>query len=201
MFEIELARHADVIKDPHVLSTLHLTSARKKDDNEDDGLEPFVLDDQHKSASLECVDFDAVKLKCYPPTNPALCTPCSVDALVFERTGTYLIEFKFKKAAQENITRKIYDSVMLLIEHDGYSFDRARKEISYIVVSTGVEDRIHGPKRSLGRGYGYCKEPWKHYKKLDDHWKLGSLEGVIVKEAYGMHPSTFDYFAKEKRFV
>lgn len=201
MFKSELDKHAEVLKDPQFESTLHLTSARKKDDSEDDGLAPYVLDENRATANLKCIDFDAVKLACYPPTNPSVCTPCSVDAVTFERNGTYLIEFKFKKAAQENITRKIYDTVMLLIEHDGYSFERARKELTYIVVSTGIEDRIHGPKRSLGRGYGYCREPWKHYKKLDDHWKLSSLEGVIVKEAYGMHPSTFDYFANEKRFV
>lgn len=178
-------------------STLHDTSARKLEDGSATPLATHALDGTYASANYDCVNFDDIKLACYPPRVGAN-TPCSVDALYLSRRGAYLIEFKFDTASIENVTRKAYDSVMLMIEYDGYDFQRARRELSYLVVSTGVTDRITGASRALGRAKAYCREPWIKFRSMDDHWKVSSLEGVVVKEAFCMHPATFDYFAKLK---
>ena len=199
MNSIELSKHNSGFSSPCFKSTFHLTSARKSDDADDSTLDTHALASSYASSSVACLDFDAIKLNFYPPS-PVRNTPCSVDALTFEWNGTFLVEFKFVTAAIENITRKIYDSVMLLVEHDGYTFGRARRELTYIVVSTGIQNHM-GAERSLSRGKAYCRETWKQFRKMDDHWKLASLDGVIVKEAYGMHPATFDYYAKLKHWI
>jgi len=117
----ELKQRAEVFQSQALVRTLHQTSERKSDDSDDASQESHALDTRYDSASLKCLDFDALKLSLYPP-KAGVMTPCSVDALVFEHTGTYLVEFKFNTAAIENIIRKVYDSVMLLIEHGRYAF-------------------------------------------------------------------------------
>lgn len=194
-----LNKRAQVFRDPACQITLHQASARKDDDCADKSLDMYAFDVGYSTSGIRCLDFDRLKLALYPPT-PNKMTPCSVDALSFELTGTYLIEFKFKTASFENITRKAYDSVMLMIEHGGYTFSSARAEFSYVVVSTAIADRVGGKRRTLGRGYAYCKEPWKKFRNADDHWRIYALEDVVVKEAYCMHPATFDYFAKLRKF-
>ena len=196
----ELNKRDPIFRNSSYLKSLHLASARKPDDGDDSLLETHALSDKYTTAgNIQCLDFDAVKLASYPPV-PGRMTPCSVDALVFEHNGTVLIEFKFKTAAIENITRKAYDSVMLMIEHGGYTFAQARKELSYIVVSTGIVNRMEDKSRALWRSKSYGNEPWKRFRSYDDHWKTASLEGVIVKEAYCMHPATFDYFVRLKHW-
>lgn len=200
MNSAELSKRALVFRDATLMSTLRQTSARKPDDANDCQMEPYAFDSQYSSSGIACLDFDALKLALYPPC-PRAMTPCSADALIFEHNGTFLIEFKFLKTEIENITRKAYDSVMLMIEHGGYTFDQSRKEISYLVVSTGIVNRMDDKHRALWRGLAYCREPWKKFRNSDDHWKVASLEGVIVKEAYCMHPATFDYYVKLKHWV
>ena len=197
MHSEQLLAHSQRIVANQFRSTLFQSSARKEDDSCSTKEETHVFPELYDMSSIDCLDFDAVKNDLYPRTRSSVGNvPCSVDAVVFEHLGSYLIEFKFNTADIDNIIRKIYDTVMLLIEHDGYTFDRARHELVYLVVSTGVEDRIGGRKRALGRSYSYCKEPWKKFRKFDDHWKLHALEDIVVKEAYGMHPATFNYFAR-----
>lgn len=197
MDQNELRKRSEIFQDSAFAITLHSASARKEDDCHDEGPDTHALDTTYKSADIGCINFDELKLAKYPTTQGKN-TPCSVDALLFEHAGTYLIEFKFRTALMENITRKVYDSVMLMVEHGGYTYSQARTELSYLVVSTGITNRIGGRDRALGRSYGYCKEPWIKFRNSDDHWKVASLEGVIVKEAYCMHPATFDYYAKLK---
>lgn len=191
----ELNKRALIFRGSSFLSTLRQTSARKSDDQADGQMESYAFDSQYATSSIGCIDFDALKLASYPPAQGRM-TPCSADALIFEHNGTFLIEFKFLTAEIENITRKAYDSVMLMIEHGGYTFAQSRKEISYLVVSTGIVNRMEDKHRALWRGLAYSREPWKKFRNSDDHWKVASLEGVIVKEAYCMHPATFDYYVK-----
>ena len=173
-------------------STFHETSARKVVDDGEDPLDPFVVSESNKAGGVRCLDFDNIKLHYYPP-RPSVHTPCSVDAVTFEMCGTFLIEFKFKTAKLENITRKIYDSVMLFIEKNGFTFERARKEFTYIVVSSGLRN-WKSSERALLKAYSYCKNPWVSLRACYDRWKLESLEGVVVKAAYAMPPDMFEFF-------
>lgn len=180
------------------LSSFHDTSARKLDDGCPCPATPmYALGANFKSASLPAVDFDAVKNFYY---NAAGRVPCSVDAATWERDGVYLVEFKCGGADQSQLFRKIYDSVMLLIEHDNYTFVKARAEVCYIVVSVELE-AWSALRKTLSRACGFMKEPWQAYRKHYDRWRLAPLEGVIVRSAYTMPPDMFDYFAKYKRWV
>lgn len=199
MNDIELGRQVwmDVTMD-RFGSTFLETSARKVEEDGEDKSEKYALDSSGDGANVRCLDFDSVKLHFYPP-RPSIHTPCSVDAVTFERNGTFLIEFKFRTAKLENITRKIYDSIMLFIEKNGYDFARARDEIVYIVVSTNLE-RWKSPRRALFKAHSYCRKPWEALRKEYDRWRLQSLEGVVVRKAYAMPPDLFDYYVSRMRW-
>lgn len=144
------------------LSSFLATSARKPDDSCPSPNAPtHALSADHKSASLPAVDFDAVKNILYLNTTGNM--PCSVDAATWERDGVYLVEFKCGGADRAQLIRKIYDSIMLLIEYDSYSFVKARNEIYYIVVSAKLQP-WSAMMRSLSRACGFCKEPWRAYR-------------------------------------
>ena len=179
------------------LSSFYATSARKPDDGRQCPSAPtHALSANYKSAALPAIDFDAVKNAYY---NEGTNVPCSVDAATIERDGLYLVEFKCGDADQAQLFRKIYDSVMLLIEYDSYSFVKARNEIYYIVVSAKLQP-WSAMMRSLSRACGFCKEPWRAYRKQYDHWCLAPLDGVVVRAAYTMPPDMFDYFVKYKKW-
>ena len=178
------------------LSTFHATSARKLDDGNCPNVPTHALDASLQSGSLQAVDFDAVKSFYYSGNGNV---PCSVDAATFEQDGVYLIEFKCGDANQAQLLRKVYDSVMLLIEHDNYTFKKARDEVSYIVVSAKLPS-WSALRKSLSRACGFFKEPWKAYRRQYDHWNLAPLDGIVVQAAYTMPPDMFDYFVKYKRW-
>lgn len=181
------------------LSSFLATSARKLDDSCPSPNAPtHALSANHKSASLPAVDFDAVKNILYHNTSGNM--PCSVDAATWERDGVYLVEFKCGGADRAQLIRKIYDSIMLLIEHDNYTFRKAREEVHYVVVSAGLKP-WSALQKTLSRACGFMQEPWKSYGKNYDHWQLSTLEGVIVRSAYTMPPDMFDYFAKYKKWA
>ena len=180
-------------------STFYSTSARKPDDGHASPNAPtHALNAGLRSASLPAVDFDAVKNYYYKGCGNVN-VPCSVDAVTFERDGVYLIEFKCGGADQGQLFRKIYDSLMLLIEYDNYTFNMARADVHYIVVSAKLPP-WSATMKTLSRACGFCKEPWNRYQKYYDHWGLVPLEGVVVNSAYTMPPDMFDYFTKYKRW-
>ena len=62
MNQNELKKRARIFQDAVLVSTLHLTSARKKDDNLDKSLDTHALDASYGSANIDCIDFDKLKL-------------------------------------------------------------------------------------------------------------------------------------------
>lgn len=163
-----------------------------------------LLESTWYSAKLQAIDFDGIRKKWYPhqKLSQTKNVPCSVDALIFERKGTYLIEFKSETTEQGNLIRKIYDSIMMLIENDTYkyTFDISRKECTYIVVSNDLTSWQQ--YKINARAYIYKKEPWNEsqIKSFYDHWKLCNLEGVLISCFYAMPPDMFEYFVKYERW-
>lgn len=178
------------------LSTYYETSARKPDDGLCRNTPLHALEAGYLSANIPVVDFDAVKNHYY---NAGDNVPCSVDAVTFERDGVYLVEFKCGDADKAQLYRKIYDSIMLLIEFDNYTFKKARAEIVYIVVSAKLQPWT-AQQKSLSRAFGFCRNPWEKYRQKYDNWNLAPFEGVVVKSVYTMPPDMFDFFAKYKKW-
>lgn len=77
------------------LTTFFAASARHDDDAETP-LSDHALAEDMAVAALKAVDFDAVKRKWFP-WDGVRNVPCSVDAVTYERDGTYLVEFKCGK--------------------------------------------------------------------------------------------------------
>lgn len=175
------------------LTTFFAASARRDDDAEAP-LSDHALAEDMLAAELKAIDFDAVKRKWYP-WDRVHNVPCSVDAVTYEREGTYLVEFKCGKAEIDNVIRKVYDSVLMLMEHDGLTIRQARTGYTYLVVSNDLtiwNNRL----KALSRSLAYCHEPWVRYRKSFDQWRLANLEGVVVAKAYAMPPEMFNLFAK-----
>lgn len=164
-----------------------------------------VLENCPCAKKLKGIDFDAIREKWYPSENGKN-VPCSVDALAFQNGQIYLIEFKSGKLT--HFMRKIYDSVMMLIEHDNRDFQTIRQSATYIIVASKFNDSRNRDK-AISRSacyrsqYNYTNEPWNNpeVKKMYDKWNLSSLEDVIVKKTYCMPPYMFDEFVKDNRWI
>ena len=179
------------------LTTFFAASARH-DDDAATPLSDHALAEDMAVAALKAVDFDAVKRKWFPWDGECN-VPCSVDAVTYERDGTYLVEFKCGKAEIDNVIRKVYDSVLMLMEHDELTIRQARTDYTYLVVSNDLtvwNSRL----KSLSRSLAYCREPWVRYQKSLDQWRLANLEGVVVAKAYAMPPEMFNLFAKVRHW-
>lgn len=178
------------------LSTMYKLSARKPGDG------ALPTDSTHALGSADCaawlsaVDLDTAKLAFYAPCGNV---PCSADALSFERDGTYLIEFKCGGAEKWQLVRKIYDGVMILSEHDGFSYAKARESLFYIIVCARLQP-WNAMRKVLGHAEAYCSDPWDRFPRQYDNWSLKSLEGVIARKIYTMPPDMFNAFAKARRW-
>ncbi len=188
---------------PNFLETLLVLSARK--DPNATPTQNCFLNSTGYAANLQAIDFDKIRQKWYPWYVGVPChdkVPCTVDALRFERKGTYFIEFKSGDAKTANLVRKIYDSIMMLIENDNLSFPQSRKICTYIVVS-GELDSWEQEKKVLSRSLGYKKEPWNELeiKSKYDHWGLINVEDVLIFRFYAMPPDMFEYFVKYEKWI
>ena len=158
-----------------------------------------VLEGYPDTGSLLGVDFDTIREIWYPSQTDKN-VPCSVDALIFRNGRIYLVEFKSGKLT--HLERKIYDSIMMLIEHDNQDFKTLRKTAIYIVVAPKFDDSKNCEKAILRSTY-YGSEvpankPWEnpYFAKMRDKCNLRSLEGVIVAKTHCFPPSMFDEFVK-----
>lgn len=190
--------HAD-FKDK--LQTFIQISAHNNDENAPDHFCFFT--NNEKVANLQAINFDEIREKWYPdhkepqPNN----VPCSVDALLFEEKGIYLIEFKSGHAEKVNLFRKIYDSIMMLIEKDKLTFEKSRKECTYIVVSNLYEPWDNRTKAIVGSLISK-KNPWKELitRLKYDQLELEKLEGVLVSSSYLMPSKLFELFVKYEKW-
>ena len=164
------------------------------------GKHPVLKDCPH-AKNMKGIDFDTIREKWYP-SGKGKNVPCSVDALVFQNGQIYLIEFKSGKLT--HVERKIYDSVMMLIEHDNRDFQTMRQTATYIVVSTKFDESKNCDK-SISRAACYggqynSNEPWNNPAFIKKHARLNlsALEDVIVAKTYCMAPYMFDEFVKHE---
>lgn len=160
---------------------------------------PPVLD-AFSCGKIEGIDFDALRCK-WHPWQPGTNVPCSVDALVLSRKEViYFIEFKSGNTIERaNLYRKIYDSVIMLFEHDKQDLKQMRQSATYIVVATKLQNKTIAVSRSLL----FKARPWidSRYKEQFNSWDLQKLEGVIVSKAFCMGPNIFDLFVKVERWI
>lgn len=187
----ELNAHAPIFK--RHLTTFLETSKAKSDDTgyEDKYCLPLDIE-------IEAVDFDAVQREWYAAmrTNGGK-APCSVDAIYFADGKTYAVEFKSgTNVAAESLIRKIYDTVISLIEKESYTIQKCREKIEYLVVAALKDTAQNKLNRRVAT---YLSRPWEVHGW--DRWKLFNLEGVIVSKVYVIPPDFFMRFAKAKHWT
>ena len=178
------------------LVSFRTASERKDDDVEEspNGLPPCAFDIEPE-CNTKCVDFDAVQKEVALSLN--IQQPCSVDAITSDGSFVFAIEFKTGVIDLVNIHRKIYDTVLTFIEHDGKQPAFARERFVYILVLTRLSKEVKQMRHDLlGR-----KEPWKYIKHQKDILSLSPLKNYLVNDIIAMPPEFFCRFLRKNKLV
>lgn len=138
-------------------------------------------------SNITAVDFDKISRKyCKKKGVPSF--PCTVDAMYISMNGQwYLIEFKNGDINQLQVHRKIYDSLIMLLELEIMKdFQFARNNITYILVYNskkyGIDtERLDLESGSLKKVYDYTLKRAEEERKL---FGLYKLENYLLKEVH-----------------
>lgn len=124
-------------------------------------------------------------------------SPCRCDALYARDGELYLIEFKAGKSRPDKIEicRKIYDSVIGLVEKGGERFEFCRNHVRYIL----VEKRLDAESIILHRVDERLERFWENPAACQLPW-LEPISGVLVRGVYRFSPSQFERYAGHFRW-
>ena len=152
-------------------------------------------------ADLSAIKFDDVKVNWYGLTLPNQVRSC--DALFVDEDNFYLIEFKTGKPENIDIHRKIYDSVIALMEHGVLTLSDCRDHLQYIVVSRHYKDTVSGSL--LGYLEDGMLEPWEYrvdrqtLETWDKH-EIRKLTNFLFSKVYKLSLLEFERFAKNRNW-
>ena len=143
-----------------------------------------------KVGQLTAIDFDAVKDAWCAGAFPFKCK--SSDALFCQDDVWHLIEFKTGGARVENIIRKLYDSVILLVGHNVLSWEECCEKLMFISVQVDAKDKFQYYEL---RGQGYEYE-LQDLKPRQANFDPRSLTGQVAKKVYVMDVPDFVSYAE-----
>lgn len=151
--------------------------------------------------NLHAINFDQVKESWYDEKLWHQVKSC--DALYIHGGIFYLIEFKTGDFANIDRHRKIYDSVIGLLEHNLLSLDECRRRVQYVMVEKKLEpSSAHLElQQYLERGQS---EPWEYEisRSLLNQWQqkpdIRKLTNFLFHKAYALSPTDFDAFARNR---
>lgn len=153
-------------------------------------------------ASLKAVGFDSVKKDWYNARFFHQVRSC--DALYQHGERFYLIEFKAGKPKNLDLHRKLYDSVMGLVEHSVLDLETCRSTVQYLIVSVKYEPYpFH--REMLAHFERGVKEPWDYDVTVTalsawDDSDIRRLTGVLVEKIYKLSPADFEQFASSRHW-
>lgn len=155
---------------------------------------------QHVHAALlQAVNFDKVKENWYQERFPNQVKSC--DALYYHDDNYYLLEFKTGKVNGLDVFRKIYDSIIGLMEHKKLTLDECRRQLNVILIANHAENSPNAPLDN----HLQKQSQWEYsmdksfLEKLKDN-DIRRLTNYLVKWAYRMTPDVFETFVHEKRW-
>ena len=143
-----------------------------------------------KVGQLTAIDFDAVKDAWCAGAFPFKCK--SSDALFCQDDVWHLIEFKTGGARVENIIRKLYDSVILLVDHNVLSWEECCEKLMFISVQVDAKDKFQYYEL---RGQGYEYE-LQDLKPRQANFDPRILTGQVAKKVYVMDVPDFVSYAE-----
>lgn len=144
------------------------------------------LDDSNKNnmseSQLKVINFDKIPNE-YARGKGWLGVPKSNDALYIEETGGWnFIEFKNGSIKYEDIYRKLYDSIIMMMEEKIIpDFQFIREHINYILVYNSDKYSKIQKSRSLDKIYNYTCQRAKKEEKL---FGIENFEKYLFKETH-----------------
>ena len=184
------------------IKTFHeLSSSTRTDPNKP---EIFAVQEDSKAGNISAIDLDALKdlwsqrpIKCYKGK------PCSADALFCKNNRIFLVEFKTGKL--KHALRKVYDSILMLIENFHISVKQIRENVTYIVVASKFSPNTDCDE-SISRASQLLNTiPWKDSALLHQNdingMELANLDGIIVSNVYGLSPEEFDDLVTQENWA
>lgn len=144
------------------------------------------------NSEIRVVDFDKIP-KEYSRDLSLSNMPCSNDALyIKDRENWYFIEFKNGSLDKSQIYRKIYDSLIMLIDKNVIpSFDFSRKYIKYILVYNPEKYQKTNKSENREKIYSHI---FKLSKKEEKILGIENFEKYLFKE---VHSYTKEMFQQE----
>ena len=149
------------------------------------------------SALLQAVNFDKVKEEWYQKRFHDQVKSC--DALYYHDDNYYLLEFKTGEVNGLDVFRKIYDSIIGLMEHNKLTLEDCRKRLNVILIANHAEQSTNAAYMShlqLQSDWDYTMTK-AFLKTLKDN-DIRRLTNYLVKWAYRMTPDEFEAFVQEK---
>ena len=189
----------DIIALSSSLPSLHQRSLGELSAN-DQGKQ--CLGAQLPCASLTAVWFDKVKEDWYD--KQFFHQVRSADALYKHGSSYYLIEFKTGTPSNFDIHRKLYDSIIGLLENKVLSLSECRENLQYIIVS--LEYKTFQQHQELMRHFGFgVIEPWDYVVTRQNlqNWDkndIRKLSGFLVNKVYKLSPEDFNVFVSHRNW-
>ena len=149
------------------------------------------------AAILKAVNFDKVKENWYQKRFHDQVKSC--DALYYHGGDYFLLEFKTGEVKALDVFRKIYDSIIGLMEHGKLTLDQCRRQLNVILIANNAENSPNAPLKS----HLQQRSDWDYskgndfVKKLNDN-DIRRLTNYLVKWAYRMTPDEFEAFVQNK---
>lgn len=160
------------------------------------------LDAQLSCSTLDAIWFDKVKEGWYD--QGYFHQVRSADAFYKHGDLYYLIEFKTGKIQNVDLHRKLYDSLIGLIEHQVLTLSECRENLQYIVVS--LQCGVFAQHKEMMEHFACgVNEPWdyavtrqalKTWEKND----IRKLSGFLVNKVFKLSPSDFDIFVRNRNW-
>lgn len=162
-----------IVKLPKVLGD-YLTTLKRT--SKDDTNSVYMTE-----SSMKVVHFDKIPQE-YARGKGWRAVPKSNDALYIDGDKWFFIEFKNGNVKKDDIYRKIYDSLIMLIELGvitGFQF--SRDNINYILVYNSDKQAKCPKSESREKGFSYIMNLAQKEEKLFD---VEVLEGYLLHEAH-----------------
>ena len=125
--------------------------------------------------------------------------PRKCDAVYINGESLTLIEFKSGSTNYTDLHRKLYDTILALMEHDGLSFSKCRQNVTYVVVLP-PDDR----KSNADKVIDYVSdESIDHLWKLDNHQAQSGLSNLLwlINNVIILTPRQFNLYVQEMEWT
>jgi hypothetical protein len=141
-------------------------------------------------SQLKVINFDKIP-KEYCREKHLPCIPASNDALYINKDGSWhFIEFKNGSIDKADLFRKIYDSIIMLLELGIIpDLDFARENISYILVYNSDKYPKIQNSESRKENYSYFMRIAKTEEKL---FEIEKFEKYLLKETHTYSKELFN---------